>query len=175
MPDIIEIFLTQGATLFTPLSIFLCKLSLFIIISLINIIKDIKEREVYPALLIPAAILALVSNIFISRQLFLSALIGTAVIVTLFLMIYFISALLLKKRGIEEGIGLGDMLYLALYAALFGHVAAIAAFLFSFWLATLILILPYLLGKIKGDKELPFVPFIFAGSLLNLLLAYLLR
>lgn len=175
MPDLIEIYLTQGETLFTPLSIFWVKLTIFIIISIINTVKDIKEREVYPALLIPAALLALLANFFIDKKLFFSALAGTVVIVALFLTIYFISALLLKKRGIEDGIGLGDMLYLAFYAALFGHIAAIAAFLFSFWLATLTLILPYLLGKIERDYPVPFVPFIFAGSLLNLLLAYLLK
>lgn len=173
--DPIELFLSQRETLFSPLPIFLVKLTIFIIISIINTIKDIKEREVYPILLIPATVIALGANFFIDFRLALSALIGVAVIVGLFLAIYFISAWRLKKRGLEEGIGLGDMLYLSLYAALFGHIPALAAFLFSFWLGTLTLIVPYLMGKVDRDSQIPFVPFIFAGSLLNILLIYLFR
>jgi leader peptidase (prepilin peptidase) / N-methyltransferase len=69
----------------------------------------------------------------------------------------------------KQGIGLGDMFYLAFFASLYGYALAVYAFILSFWIATAVLIIPYLKGKIDKKKKLPFSPFIFAGCIISVL------
>ncbi|HOV13005.1 MAG TPA: prepilin peptidase, partial [Spirochaetota bacterium] len=71
----------------------------------------------------------------------------------IFMIILFIS---------KGGIGQGDMFYLCFFASMFGYIISFIAFLLSFWIATIILIIPYLLKKIDKKTKIPFLPFIFS-------------
>lgn len=127
--------------------------------SIINIISDIKFKKVYSINLIITSMLGLTSWYLYNKILLINCLIGYFLISMIFLIIFFIS---------RQGIGLGDLFYLAFFASLYGYFFSILAFLFSFWIATLILIIPYFLKRINLKTKISFVPFMFTGCLIAL-------
>jgi prepilin signal peptidase PulO-like enzyme (type II secretory pathway) len=68
--------------------------------------------------------------------------------------------------------GLGDMLHMCLFSSGFGWVFGLLAFLFSFWSATLILLIPMLTGKVLRKSKIPFIPFQLLGMIIALLLTF---
>ncbi len=74
----------------------------------------------------------------------------------------------------REGIGLGDMFFLAFFSSLYGYFFSIITFLLSFWFAFLIMIFPYLLKKIDKKTKIPFIPFLFIGSILAIIIGYIM-
>lgn len=131
----------------------------FLIISLINIICDIKHKKVYPLILIIFSAIFIISWVFIKPELILNII--SAVLFSFF--IYILIYLLSQGRT-----GLGDMLYLVFYASLFGAFFTVTAFLFSYWIASIILIAPLILKKINMKSRIPFIPFLFTGGLLSI-------
>ena len=154
----------QQEAVFLQHNLFLyIRLAVFILFSCYSVYTDARKQEIpaLPWIIIAAA--ATVSWIFIDLQALVYSLAGIAGLVAIFLLIYYLSG--------KKGIGLGDMVYLAAFSAMFGYLFSIFAFLFSFWSAALILALPLLLKKIDRQTRVPFVPFLFLGCLLSLALS----
>ncbi len=147
-----------------PLGIF--KIFFYLIISLINIINDIKNRSVFSILLVILTIADLIFWIFTNHRIFLICLFGCIGTLIIFFIIFFISG---------QGIGLGDMFYFIFFASLYGYLFSIIAFLLSFWIAALILIIPYALKYINKTTKIPLIPFLFTGCSLSILIGYILK
>ena len=151
----IEELISQNKRLFLNLDvIFIVKAVLFGITSIVNIIKDLKERTVTSSIFIILTIFSLLCQLFFIRNTFFLSFIAVLLILIIFSIIFILS---------KGGIGFGDMFYLGFFASMFGYFITIFAFLFSFWIATIVLIIPYLLRKIDKKTKIPFIPFIFAG------------
>jgi prepilin signal peptidase PulO-like enzyme (type II secretory pathway) len=132
-------------------------------VSTVFIYTDLTSRKIIPLLAVISTVSILIAWLLVDWRTFLHSLSGTSVMIMIFLSIYSISG---KK------IGLGDMLYMALFAASFGWLLGILAFLFSFWSATLILIVPMRLARINKQTRIPFIPFQFLGCLLAILAGF---
>lgn len=160
----IEELIKQNKQLFLTFNyILLVKIALFITVSIPNIITDIKSKSVSSMLFIILTVLSLLYQLIFSKDTFFHSLIGVILIVTTFLII------LLVSKG---GLGLGDMFYLGFFASMFGFIISLVAFLLSFWIATLILIIPYLTKKIGSKTKIPLLPFIFAGCICGIVILY---
>jgi leader peptidase (prepilin peptidase) / N-methyltransferase len=133
---------------------FIIRMIIFVLISICCVISDIKKGELPSIILIILSVVLLIFELFVDRNVFFNILTGAVMSSVLFGIIIFFS---------KGGIGLGDMFYQIFFASLFGCFFAAAGFLFSFWIATLVLIIPFLLKKIDAKKRIPFIPFMFAG------------
>ena len=142
----------------------LIRIVFFITVSLYSMITDVKKKEVNGIVLLVLTIVFCISWLFIDLRAFIYSLSGAAGIACIFLFISFVS---------QGGIGLGDMLYLTFYSSLFGVIFTLFSFLFSFWIATLVLIIPYKMNKLDKNTRIPFVPFLFTGSVMSLLLIFI--
>ena len=136
------------------------------IISILNILLDIRYKKVFSSMLIFSTLLSLVFDFFYNKTIFINCIIGCFFIITIFLVIYFIS---------KGGIGLGDMLYLVFFSSLYGYFFSIMAFLLSFWSAAVILLIPYLLKKIDKKTRIPLVPFLFFGCTVSILIGFIVK
>ncbi len=141
------------------------RLFFFLIISIINIIYDLKRKKVFSILLIISSCLSLSFLLFYDCRIFINCFAGCIVIIIVFLLIFFIS---------KEGIGLGDMFYLAFFSSLYGYFFSFISFLLSFWIAALVLIIPYLIKKIDKKTKIPFVPFLFMGCVFSIIIGFVL-
>lgn len=158
----IEDLITSNRELFLSFNrIFFIKVFIFVTVSVINSIKDMKSRNVTSLMFIILTLISLICQLFFSFNTFFSSLIGVIVTLIVFLIIYFLS---------KGGIGQGDMFYLTFFASMFGYLITIIAFLLSFWIAAIVLIIPYFMGKIKRNTLIPFLPFMFVGCLSSLLI-----
>jgi|GEM_PF-4697873 len=105
------------------------------------------------------SLLCLFIYVFIDIKIFINCLIGFIGVYFVFLLIFFIS---------KGGIGLGDMFYLGLFASCFGYLFTITAFVLSFWIATIVLIFPFIIGRIDKKTKIPFIPFLFIGCFISI-------
>lgn len=108
--------------------------------------------------------LSIILIAFYDINIFINCLAGYIIIGLLFTAIYFIS---------KEGIGLGDMFYMGFFASIYGVFFSVISFFVSFWIASLVLIIPFLLKKIDSETKIPIIPFLFSGCLITISLSYL--
>lgn len=146
-------------------SLFYIKLSIFLLFSFYFIISDLRKYEVNSRLLILLTIIVLIFYMALNKKVFLYSLLGLGVLYFLFLLIYFLS------RG---GIGLGDMFYMGFFSTLFGFIFSILALILSFWLATIILIIPLIQKKVNSKTRIPMIPFLFLGNASTVIIAFIL-
>jgi leader peptidase (prepilin peptidase)/N-methyltransferase len=127
---------------------------------------DIGKREIPSILLIILSAIALIVEFFLNKTAFFYCLYGIIFSAAIFFAIYLIS---------KRGIGFGDMFYLIFYSALYGVFFTVNAFLYSFWLGALVLMIPLLLKKIDRKTRIPFVPFLFSGGFIALAASLLIK
>jgi hypothetical protein len=136
---------------------------IFLFISVLNVLKDIKKKEVYPVLLIVFSVILLVFNVMIKPAVFLNILAGYMIFIIIFIILY------IATKG---NTGLGDLLYIIFFISGFGYFLGLTAFIISYWIATLVLFIPVILKKVNLKSEIPFIPFLFAGSLFSVCYGY---
>lgn len=158
--DLVSFYRDTFEYMSTPVTIFLLRLLIFAAVAAVNIVLDIKKKEVYPYMLIAAAVSVVIINALIDLNIFFSSVAGCLIVAFLFGIIYFASR--------KKGIGLGDMLFFLFVTSLFGHVIGLLAFLFSFWTATIVLIPGLAAKKLTLKSRIPLIPFITAGTVLAL-------
>jgi len=151
---LVELFTVNKNIFFTYDLVFYFKIVSFLIISVFNVISDLKSHRVYSKIMIVMSAIWVVISFFSGLYVMFSVISGVIMMIFVFSLIIYFS---------KGGMGLGDMFYLVLFASMFGLFYSTLAFLFSFWSATLLIIVPYMSGKIDKKIKLPFGPFIFIG------------
>lgn len=139
---------------------FYLRMTFFLIISVINIITDIRQKKVFPFLLIIFSVLFVISWFFIKPPAVINVLIGIFIIIIIYLSIYFLT---------KGKTGLGDMIYFVFFSSMFGCFFSLIAFVLSYWIASAVLIIPLLLKKINMKSRIPFIPFLFSGCAIVLI------
>ncbi len=162
----IDLILKKEVMLFFNINLlFFIKSFVFLLFSFYFIISDLKKYEVNSRLLILLTIIVLIFNIALNKKIFFYSILGLCVVYSLFLLIYFLS------RG---GIGSGDMFYMGYFSTLFGFIFSIFALILSFWLATIILIIPFIQKKVNSKTRIPMIPFLFLGNVLTVIIAFII-
>lgn len=67
------------------------------------------------------------------------------------------------------------MFYLGFFSVTFGYFFSVIAFILSFWIATVILIIPYITKKLDRQTKIPFIPFLFMGSILSISIGFIYK
>lgn len=163
---LIELLHKQFLIFLKPQWFFTIKIILFLIISIINIIRDILFRKVYSKLLFIFLLFFIVITIIFDKDSILSVILGVLSTTTIFLLIYFLS---------KGGIGFGDMFYIAFFSSGFGIVFGIIALILSFWIACLFVIVLLILKKINKSTKIPLIPFLFLGCLCSLCFGFIIQ
>jgi leader peptidase (prepilin peptidase)/N-methyltransferase len=157
------LFYRFGWTPILPVMIVYC--STLIAIGMI----DLKEQLIFPAIVFPAALVALIVNFFIpklySLHNLLFGLIGAAFGSLFLLLAFFLSKLILKK----EGMGLGDVYMAAMMGLMVGFPNIIVALFGGIILGGLMAIF-LVSSKRKSTKDvIPFGDFLAIGTIITLL------
>jgi len=66
------------------------------------------------------------------------------------------------------------MFYIGFFASLYGAIFSVISFFISFWIASLVLIVPFLFKKINIDTKIPLIPFLFSGCMITIISSYLI-
>ena len=130
---------------------------------------DMKEQLIFPAIVFPAALVALVVNFFIPKLYswhnFLFGLIGAAFGSIFLLLAFVLSKLILKK----EGMGLGDVYMAVMMGFMVGFPNIIVALFIGIMLGGLTAIF-LVSSKKKSTKDvIPFGDFLAIGTIVTLL------
>jgi leader peptidase (prepilin peptidase)/N-methyltransferase len=157
------LFYRFGWTPILPVMIVYC--SALIAIGMI----DLKDGLIFPAIVFPVALVALVVNFFIpnlfSWHNFLFGLIGAAFGSIFLLLAFFLSKIILKK----EGMGLGDVYMAAMMGLMVGFPNIIVALFGGIILGGLTAIF-LVSSKKKSTKDvIPFGDFLAIGTVITLL------
>ncbi len=157
------LFYRFGWTPILPVMIVYC--SALIAIGMI----DLKDGLIFPAIVFPAALVALIVNFFIpklySLHNLLFGLIGAAFGSLFLLLAFFLSKLILKK----EGMGLGDVYMAAMMGLMVGFPNIIVALFGGIILGGLMAIF-LVSSKRKSTKDvIPFGDFLAIGTIITLL------
>ncbi len=163
--NIIEIIKQNAAIIPGFGTVNFLRITFFLAVSIFVVIEDIRHKKVTSVVLIASTAASLIFWLFINRLFMLYCLVGISGTICVFLLIYFLSG---------RGIGLGDMFYLCFFAGLFGHIFVIIAFLAGFWTGFIVLIVPYLLKIIDNKTKIPFIPFLFFGCSISIVLYFIL-
>lgn len=141
--------------------------SFFSCIFILILIIDLEHQLVFTTIIIPSCIVAIVIQLVMSItqsnwQIIISSLIGGVGCVILFLIIYFLSKLLLH----QEGMGLGDIYIVCLIGLSLGWKNSLVAIFIGIITGGLVAIILLVL-KIKGRKQaIPFGPFLSLGAII---------
>jgi len=130
---------------------------------------DLKDQLIFPAIVFPVALVALVVNFFIPKLYswhnFLFGLLGAAFGYIFLLLAFFLSKLILKK----EGMGLGDVYMAAMMGLMAGFPNIIVALFGGIILGGLTAIF-LVSAKKKSTKDvIPFGDFLAIGTVITLL------
>jgi len=140
--------------------------ALFIVFSLPSVIKDIRQRLVEPVSIFAGTAVIGAFLFFVNRNVFLHGLLSTAVCFGIFF---------ITHKIVGEKLGLGDVKYSLLCGMAAANILWAAAGLVAGCVITALTFeISYLAGKKDKVKTLPFVPFLFSGMILVLIVKIVL-
>ncbi|MEE1212970.1 MAG: A24 family peptidase [Treponema sp.] len=131
-------------------------LLLFIGISVVLCISDIREYKIPLPVLYIGFVLTVICTVFINQKNLKNSIVGMVVLFAIYILVFLI---------LPNGLGLGDVQY-SLYC---GFVCGFPNILFSAIIASFLGILYYLIFFLRNNKskiKIPFIPFMFIGTIL---------
>lgn len=125
-------------------------LIIYVVLSIILSIQDIKTMHVNAILVYIGCFLAILHTVVFQRNLILSRLIGAVCLFLIFYAVY----------KIKKGLGFGDVLYSFYCGLIVGFPWCFVGCALSSFLGIIFICI-----RQKKEKKIPFIPFLFLGSI----------
>ncbi len=138
---------------------------LYILILLLILLIDLRQRRILNVIVLPAAFLALLAALFAGRESFLLALLGAGAGFLFFYLLYWLGA----KRYGRGALGFGDVKLALLLGAMLGLQHVWPALLLGIFLAGISAVFLLLTGRAGLRTTLPFGAFLAGAGIIVLI------